>query len=158
MTLRFLPLSSAFLPLFNCSAQVAGISSPRFCHQFMLAAAQGCLGLASLSPFTADSSIIPTISSLPFPTQIAPSPWASFSPQASRTICYHCHRQMLLFRPVLYILPQVLQSSLLCTISSFVSQEWCHGQTPSLTDLTTPLVVHLLFQQIQTSVLLQGSI
>lgn len=99
VTLRFLPLSSAFLPLFSSSAQVAGISSPTFCHQFTMAAEQGCLGLASFSPFsfTADSSILPTISSVSFPTshtQIAPSPWASFYPPASRpTICHHCHRQ-----------------------------------------------------------------
>lgn len=79
--LIFPPLSSAFLPL-------SGISSWRFCHQFMLAEVQGCAGLASLHlfSFTTGSNNIPHFHYLPsLSHESHTDPGPSFYPSSFKT-------------------------------------------------------------------------
>ena len=130
---------------------LSGISSQRFCHQFMLAEVQGCLGLASLSlfSFTADSSNVLPISTI-FPcvshkshhtnnTQLLGLP---STPSASRPICYHFHRQICClgllgisyhnYCKALFSTPQTCNAPL-------QPKQAVDGQTPPPTNLTTPL-------------------
>lgn len=74
------------------------------------------------------------------------------TPPASRPICYHLHRQILLFRPLWYILPQPLQSSLLgipnmqCSSASQGSCGWPNTSSHRPDRTTCSLAaLHLLF-------------
>lgn len=152
MTLRFLPLSSTFLPLFNPNAQVAvwhlflEILSPVYASwrvalpwfsltfPFLLS----LLTAVTYSPFPLSSFPCPTSH-----TQIAPSSWAFLlPPPASRLICYHLHRQIccLGLSSISYHNHcKVLFSASQTRSAPLQAKEAVDGQTPLLTNLTAPL-------------------
>lgn len=118
---------------------LSGTSSWRFCHQFMLAEVQGCLGLASLSLLS--FTLFPQVMH-----KQQPAPGSSFSLSRFKTNLLSFSQATLLFRPQLLdhrLRAQLLESALLC-ISNMRNaplqpKEAVHGQTPPLTSLTTPL-------------------